>query len=171
MSSCGNDVCVFGLGRRYLLQQPFAAKPNGDSAKIPKQPPVVHTQCLPRRAAQYGQHTPRLSPAAETVFSRARQARQASRPCPGGTPVGPSGVSHFYSHQILGCNAVRRGDHCVVATSTGSGKSLVFSVPIVETLLEEPQATALLLFVIEMQSLFTARCATPRKCSRHTDST
>ncbi len=52
----------------------------------------------------------------------------------------------FYSHQVRGCNAVRGGSHVVVATSTGSGKSVVFTLPIVEVLLADPAATALVLY-------------------------
>jgi len=56
------------------------------------------------------------------------------------------GIEALYTHQADAIDAVRRGEHVVVVTGTASGKTLCYTVPILETLLEEPEATALLLF-------------------------
>jgi ATP-dependent helicase YprA (DUF1998 family) len=56
-------------------------------------------------------------------------------------------ISKFYRHQAVAINAIRRGRHVMISTSTASGKSLVFNLPVVERLLEdEVPATALYLF-------------------------
>lgn len=52
----------------------------------------------------------------------------------------------MYTHQALALAAARRGEHVGIVTGTASGKSLCYIVPILETLLREPQSRALLLF-------------------------
>lgn len=56
------------------------------------------------------------------------------------------GISRLYTHQGTAIQHVREGEHVLVATGTASGKSLCYTLPILETLLEDPHATALLLF-------------------------
>ncbi|OPZ84519.1 MAG: ski2-like helicase [bacterium ADurb.Bin429] len=56
------------------------------------------------------------------------------------------GIGQLYSHQVLAISAAREGADVLVATGTASGKSLCFQIPILERLLSEPTATALLLF-------------------------
>lgn len=56
------------------------------------------------------------------------------------------GVSAFYSHQAAAITAVLQGENVVVATGTASGKSLCYTVPVMQTLLGRPQARALYLF-------------------------
>ena len=56
------------------------------------------------------------------------------------------GIERLYSHQAEALQAVRRGSDVLVVTGTASGKSLCYTVPIVETLLTRPNARALLLF-------------------------
>lgn len=59
------------------------------------------------------------------------------------------GIERFWSHQVEGIEAVRRGEHVVVMTPTASGKSLIYNIPIVETFLEHPDATALYVFPLK----------------------
>ncbi len=56
------------------------------------------------------------------------------------------GITQLYTHQVQGIQAARRGDHVVIATSTSSGKSLIFNLPVLERLLRNPSAVALFMF-------------------------
>ena len=56
------------------------------------------------------------------------------------------GIERLYSHQAEAIEAVRCGDNVLVATGTASGKTLCYTVPIIEALASDPQARALLLF-------------------------
>ncbi len=88
---------------------------------------IVHVERLPRRRARYGRlHKPLPRPLEWAL-------RQ-------------NGITRFYSHQAEAINAVRRGEHVVVATATASGKTLAYNVPVIESRLLDPQARALYLF-------------------------
>jgi hypothetical protein len=52
----------------------------------------------------------------------------------------------LYKHQVKGIDALRQGRHVVVSTSTASGKSLIYNIPIIEAMLNDRQATALYIF-------------------------
>jgi DEAD/DEAH box helicase domain-containing protein len=56
------------------------------------------------------------------------------------------GVGQPYTHQVQAFEALRAGRHVVLATSTASGKTLAFQLPILNTLLGDPAACALYLF-------------------------
>lgn len=56
------------------------------------------------------------------------------------------GVAAPYAHQAEALHAIAEGRDVVLATSTASGKSLCFQVPLVQAVLEDPSARALLLF-------------------------
>ena len=49
-----------------------------------------------------------------------------------------AGVTALYSHQAEGIGKALDGDNVVVATPTASGKTLIYNVPVVTTLLENP---------------------------------
>lgn len=53
--------------------------------------------------------------------------------------------------QAKGVNAVMKGKSIVVATSTASGKSLCYNVPVLEDLTRNPNACALYLFPTKVQ--------------------
>jgi DEAD/DEAH box helicase domain-containing protein len=80
----------------------------------------------------------------------ARPARTATltRPLPAELTeaIAGLGIDTLYSHQALAIEALRAGRDTVVVTGTASGKSLCYHLPVLEWLLEEPQATALYLF-------------------------
>ncbi len=59
------------------------------------------------------------------------------------------GISRFWSHQAEGIELVRRGRNVVVMTPTASGKSLVYNIPVVETILADRRARALYLFPLK----------------------
>lgn len=56
------------------------------------------------------------------------------------------GVDRLYSHQAAAFEAARSGRHVLIATPTASGKSLCYNLPVMQTLLENPEARALYLF-------------------------
>ncbi len=55
-------------------------------------------------------------------------------------------IDSFFIHQAVAIDAVLGGANVVVSTGTASGKTLCYNVPVLQTLLAEPQAQALYLF-------------------------
>uniref|UniRef100_A0A7I4DT40 Uncharacterized protein n=1 Tax=Physcomitrium patens TaxID=3218 RepID=A0A7I4DT40_PHYPA len=88
---------------------------------------IVHCEKLKARAASYGELEIELSQFTEEALGR-------------------MGITELYTHQAHGVNAVRNGRNIVVATSTASGKSLCYNVPVLEELTNNPNACALYLF-------------------------
>ncbi len=80
----------------------------------------------------------------------ARPARYA--PMPDGldprlvTALHNLGLSPLYSHQAAAIEASLAGEHVVVETGTASGKTLCYNLPVLQTLLSDPEARALYLF-------------------------
>ncbi len=60
--------------------------------------------------------------------------------------LGELGIHQLYAHQVAAIEHLRGGRSVVVVTGTASGKTLCYTVPLLETLLAEPSATALCLF-------------------------
>jgi DEAD/DEAH box helicase domain-containing protein len=56
------------------------------------------------------------------------------------------GLSALYSHQAEAWKHTRMGENVVLATGTASGKTLGYNLPVLATLLENPNARALYLF-------------------------
>src|SRR3954471_18132477 len=56
------------------------------------------------------------------------------------------GISRPYTHQAEAIEAVHSGSDVVVVTPTASGKSLCYSVPILQAIADDPAARGLLLF-------------------------
>jgi DEAD/DEAH box helicase domain-containing protein len=57
-----------------------------------------------------------------------------------------TGIERPYEHQEIALRRIREGADVVISTSTASGKSLCFHVPIVDAALRDPSARALMLF-------------------------
>ena len=55
----------------------------------------------------------------------------------------------LYSHQALAINHIRAGHSVVVSTPTASGKSLIYTLPVLEECLRDPEAHALYLFPLK----------------------
>ena len=56
------------------------------------------------------------------------------------------GITALYSHQTETWEALRAGGHAIVTTSTASGKSLAFNLPVLDLLAREPKSRALYLY-------------------------
>ncbi len=60
-----------------------------------------------------------------------------------------TGIKALYSHQATAIDAARQGRHIVVATSTASGKTLIYNIPVLERILQAPVSRALYLFPLK----------------------
>src|SRR5713101_6112183 len=56
------------------------------------------------------------------------------------------GIRQLYTHQAAAAEAVRSGKNVVVVTPTASGKTLCYNLPVLNAILENPDARALYLF-------------------------
>jgi len=52
----------------------------------------------------------------------------------------------LYSHQCEAIDRIRRGEHVILTSATASGKTLSFTLPVLEALASDPSATALFLY-------------------------
>jgi len=88
---------------------------------------ITAWQRTPPRAAQYAAWP-------EALDSRLVQVMQAR------------GIARPYTHQARAIAAALEGRHVLVATPTASGKSLVYLLPVLHWLLNDPEARALFIF-------------------------
>lgn len=56
------------------------------------------------------------------------------------------GITEFYAHQAEALNRLHKGENVVVATSTSSGKSLIYQLPILYALEKDPLSRAMYIF-------------------------
>ncbi|ODV87901.1 hypothetical protein CANARDRAFT_26087 [[Candida] arabinofermentans NRRL YB-2248] len=56
------------------------------------------------------------------------------------------GIDRFYSHQAAAMNEIHEGKNVIISTSTSSGKSLIYQVPVVRELELDPSVTAMYIF-------------------------
>lgn len=56
------------------------------------------------------------------------------------------GIAALYAHQAEAWEALRAGGNAIVTTSTASGKSLAFNLPVLDLLAQEPKSRALYLY-------------------------
>ena len=77
------------------------------------------------------------------------------------------GIKQLYSHQATALDALNAGKHILVATPTASGKTLIYNVPVIQSLLEESSSRALYLFPLkaleqdQLKTLEEIRAALP----------
>eukprot|EP01038_Epipyxis_sp_PR26KG_P004707 gene4707-6608_t len=55
-------------------------------------------------------------------------------------------LSHLYTHQIEGITAIRNGNNVIISTATASGKSLIYNIPVLESIISNESSSALYLF-------------------------
>src|SRR5512137_291383 len=88
---------------------------------------IVHIERLPAREPRFG----RLDQPLPTVLAHALDRK---------------GVRDLFTHQAQAVNAVRRGESVVVSTSTASGKTLCYNLPVLESILKDKRTRALYMF-------------------------
>jgi DEAD/DEAH box helicase domain-containing protein len=88
---------------------------------------IVHHSTLPAREASFAEVPDWLDP-------RIR-AGLAAR-----------GIARLYSHQVEAIESVRAGRDVVVVTPTASGKTLCYTLPVLQAVAQDPAARALFLF-------------------------
>ena len=88
---------------------------------------MVHVEALPPRDASYQDVEGGIHPAVQGVLSG-------------------QGIDQLYSHQATAIEHVRQKKNIVIVTGTASGKTLCYTVPVMETLLEDDKATMLFIY-------------------------
>ena len=59
------------------------------------------------------------------------------------------GISRLYRHQEEAVRLVLQGHHTVISTPTASGKSLVYNLPVLDRLMDDPSSRSLYLFPLK----------------------
>lgn len=88
---------------------------------------VVHIATLGSRSPEYAEPEPAL-PGPLTRYLESER------------------IDHLYSHQVGLLAATREKKNAIITTATSSGKTLAFNLPVFETMLADPAATALYLY-------------------------
>lgn len=88
---------------------------------------IEYVHEIPSRPAQYAEPNRPL----HSVIERALRSQ---------------GIDRLYTHQADAINALRDQQDIVVVTGTASGKTLCYNVPVLEALLDDPDARALYIF-------------------------
>jgi len=88
---------------------------------------VVHIEHIPHRDAEYAELE---QPLEESLYHSLREHK----------------VLPLYTHQAEAINYARKGMNVMVATSSASGKTLCYNIPVMESVLTEPASCALYLF-------------------------
>lgn len=120
-------------------------------------------QIARKMAVQEGRqivHVERLSP---------RQAAYAlvepPLPAPLQQALASMGISQLYTHQVEALQRARHGENIVVVTSTSSGKTLCYNLPVIEHILQDRSARAVYIYPInalindQLKSLFKINLA------------
>jgi DEAD/DEAH box helicase domain-containing protein len=89
-------------------------------------PQVVHQQTIPGNDAEYA---------------------EPFRPWPVeiATVLHAAGIERLFAHQVEAMDLVRSGRHTVVATPTASGKTLIYTLPLLERVIQDPSSRTLYL--------------------------
>ena len=91
---------------------------------------IIHHETIPERPAQFARSLNHLPPAVPRILQAA-------------------GIDQLYAHQAEGIEQVLAGRNVVIATPTASGKTMVYNVPVLTTLLQNPEARALYIFPLK----------------------
>jgi len=86
-----------------------------------------HIEVIPAREARFADLQDGLHPSVEAALNA-------------------QGIERLYTHQAEAIEHVRGGRNVVIVTGTASGKTLCYNIPVVETLLDDPMATALYMY-------------------------
>lgn len=59
------------------------------------------------------------------------------------------GIHRLYHHQQKAIDQIKKGIHTVISAPTASGKSLIYNLPVIDSLLKDPDSHALYLFPLK----------------------
>jgi DEAD/DEAH box helicase domain-containing protein len=93
-------------------------------------PQIVHHEFLPPLAPRYGPCEPVLDPELQRLLR-------------------DSGIHKLYEHQAEALARIERGENVAVATPTASGKTLIYTLPVLQALLQNDRVRALYLFPLK----------------------
>ncbi|MDO8674247.1 MAG: DEAD/DEAH box helicase [Dehalococcoidia bacterium] len=88
---------------------------------------IVHLEHILAREARYGDLDVPLHPAVTAALRF-------------------KGIDRLYSHQAAAVNAARRGESVIASTSTASGKTLCYNLPVLDGIANNPRSRAIYLF-------------------------
>ena len=88
---------------------------------------ICHSHNVLPRPARYGNLETPLDPRLQSALELHRLHR-------------------LYSHQAEAVNRIRRGENIMVSTSSASGKSMCYNIPVMQAMLETPRSCAIYLF-------------------------
>ena len=91
---------------------------------------LIHHETIPARTEQLARDLSHLPPCVPDILKAA-------------------GISTLYTHQAEGIKRALEGQHVAIATPTASGKTIVYNVPVLSTLLENKKARALYIFPLK----------------------
>ncbi|RCV13919.1 hypothetical protein SETIT_2G385100v2 [Setaria italica] len=115
-----------------------------------KEGQIVHMQEIPSREASFTELPCHLSEAMREALTSI-------------------GISRLYSHQSQAIESSISGRHIVVATSTSSGKSLCYNIPVLQSLSQDLMACALYIFPTKALAQDQLRTLLEMKNAFHTD--
>jgi DEAD/DEAH box helicase domain-containing protein len=88
---------------------------------------IAHLENIPPREAVYSETKKLLNPDVEAVLRKKR-------------------IYPLYLHQAQAIDLARDGENVMIATSSASGKSLCYNIPVIEEIIANPSSRALYLF-------------------------
>eukprot|EP00884_Botryococcus_braunii_P004307 jgi/Botrbrau1/13878/Bobra.0056s0110.1 len=133
-----------GPGRqRAAPRPPFLARnhvPCTDTTTMDTEEFLAHLKSLPWYKDQVVH--------VEELAARRAQTQQPQRALSGGIrgALEARGIYSLFVHQAQAIDYIMEGHNVVVATSTASGKSLCYNLPILEAVAKNPGATAIYMF-------------------------
>eukprot|EP00466_Bigelowiella_natans_P000583 jgi/Bigna1/66503/fgenesh1_pg.1_\ len=140
------------LPRRSSALLPSSSSSSSSSSSAPQKPSVaafleyirslpfykdqiVETKRIPAKRPRFGMTA--LTPQMQQVLKQKHDLLSLSQ---------AYNYNRMYTHQASAIKHIRRGEHVVIATSTSSGKSLVYNVCSLAAILADPTATVLYIF-------------------------
>ena len=91
---------------------------------------IVHHEVIPSTPAVFDSPSPPLHPELEEALRR-------------------DGISQLYRHQVRAVTLAREGKNVLIATPTASGKTLSYTIPVLESILADPNSRAFYIFPIK----------------------
>ncbi|ETW94087.1 MAG: hypothetical protein ETSY1_36345 [Candidatus Entotheonella factor] len=103
---------------------------------------IIHHETIPERAAQFANDLSHLPAAVPQILQA-------------------TGIDKLYTHQAEGIEHVLAGRNVVIATPTASGKTMVYNIPVLTTLLHNRDATPSIFFPSKRWSRINLMNSTP----------